>query len=123
VPKEILNGHGDIFNPNAIDMMAALFRLSNLLDGKDAPPIQINAKPGAVGQPLAEAATLAAPEPLPNNKAVTALTPATSLATAQAAPSAALAHAASSSARRPRERKKRPRKSVYLHLVGPAPAK
>ena len=123
VPKEILNGHGDIFNPNAIDMMAALFRLSNLLDGKEAPPIQINSKPGAVGQPLAEAVTLAAPGPLPNNKAVTAPVAAAGLTAAQASPPAPLANAAPSTARKPREHRKRPRKSGYLHLVGTAPAK
>jgi hypothetical protein len=59
VPKEILNGHGDIFNANAIDMMAALFRLSNLLEASGAPmpPIQIQSKPAPTGQSLVPAAT------------------------------------------------------------------
>lgn len=36
VPKELIPSHGDIFNPNARSMMAALFRLNNEL--KPAPP-------------------------------------------------------------------------------------
>jgi hypothetical protein len=71
VPRQILNGHGDIFNPAARDMMAALFRLSNVLDQGVAPPpqIRVNPQPGAVGQPLAEAAPLAAPALSPNEMA------------------------------------------------------
>jgi|SRR5947207_3984886 len=66
VPKEILNGHGDIFNPNAIDMMVALFRLSNLLEpsGAPVPPIMIKSKPEATGQSLVPATTAASPTPL-----------------------------------------------------------
>ncbi len=36
VPKELIPSHGDIFNPNARSMMAALFRLNNEM--KPAPP-------------------------------------------------------------------------------------
>ena len=36
VPKELIPSHGDIFNPNARSMMAALFRLNNSM--KPAPP-------------------------------------------------------------------------------------
>ncbi len=59
VPKEILNGHGDIFNPNAVDMMVALFRLSNLLErsGATSPPIEIRASPKTKGQTLTPAVT------------------------------------------------------------------
>jgi len=66
VPKEILNGHGDIFNPNAIDMMVALFRLSNLLEpsGAPVPPIMIKSKPESTGQSLVPATTAASPAPL-----------------------------------------------------------
>lgn len=66
VPKAILNGHGDIFNPNAIDMMVALFRLSNLLEpsGAPQPPIMIRSKPESTGQSLVPATTAATPAPL-----------------------------------------------------------
>ncbi len=63
VPKEILNGHGGIFNPNARDMMAALFRLSNVLDRENAelPRIEIKSRPSNAGQSLVEAKPPAAP--------------------------------------------------------------
>jgi hypothetical protein len=63
VPKEILNGHGAIFNPNARDMMAALFRLSNVLDREAAPPpsIEIKPRPAVTGQSLTETKPAAAP--------------------------------------------------------------
>jgi hypothetical protein len=66
VPKAILNGHGDIFNPNAIDMMVALFRLSNLLEpsGATVPPVTIKSKPEATGQGLVPATTAATPAPI-----------------------------------------------------------
>jgi hypothetical protein len=101
VPKQILNGHGDIFNPAARDMMAALFRLSNVLDKGAAPPaeITVKARPESVGQPLAEAATLAAPGTPPNETAT----------------------APSGKGKRPR--KSRPRKPLYLQLSGRVPAK
>ena len=101
VPKQILNGHGDIFNPAARDMMAALFRLSNVLDKGAAPPpeITVNPKPRAVGQPLAEAATLAAPAPSPDEMAVASPAPGQ------------------------RPRKARRRKAEFLKLVGRVPAK
>lgn len=101
VPKQILNGHGDIFNPAARDMMAALFRLSNVLDRSDAPPpaITVNPKPRAVGQPLAQAATLAAPAPSPNEIAT---------------PSPAPGH---------RPGKARKRKALFLKQVGRVRAK
>ncbi|MGI9089392.1 MAG: hypothetical protein ACR2HH_16900 [Chthoniobacterales bacterium] len=65
VPKEILNGHGDIFNENAIDMMVALFRLSNVLGktGGSVPPVEIKAKPGTQGQQLTPAVSSNAPVP------------------------------------------------------------
>jgi hypothetical protein len=71
VPKAILNGHGDIFNPNAIDMMVALFRLSNLLEpsGAPVPPIQIKSKPDVKGQSLVPAVTAAAEVPATETEA------------------------------------------------------
>lgn len=109
VPKEILNGHGDIFNPAALDMMAALFRTSNVLDRADAPPpvITVKNEPKAVGQPLAQAATLAAPasaiEPPPAPSPNESPTP----------PPA-------KNGKRPR--KARARKSPFLQQVGRVPA-
>jgi pimeloyl-ACP methyl ester carboxylesterase len=38
VPKEIIAGHGDIFNPNALDMLASFFRLNNPIPGMARPP-------------------------------------------------------------------------------------
>lgn len=75
VPKDILNGHGDIFNPNAIDMMVALFRLSNLLEpsGAPVPPIQIKSKPDTTGQSLVPATTAATPAPLQEAPTATAI--------------------------------------------------
>ncbi len=74
VPKEILDGHGNIFNPAALDMMAALFRMSNVLDQSTTPPpvITVKNEPKAVGQPLAQAVTLAGPAPSPNESATPA---------------------------------------------------
>ena len=37
VPKEIIAGHGDIFNPNALDMLASFFRLNNPIPGMARP--------------------------------------------------------------------------------------
>jgi hypothetical protein len=101
VPKQILNGHGDIFNPAARDMMAALFRLSNVLDRGDAPAaeITVNPKPLTVGQPLAPAAMLAAPAPPPNEAGT---------------PSPAPRH---------RLRKPKKTKALFLQQVGRVPAK
>jgi hypothetical protein len=71
VPKTILNGHGDIFNPNAIDMMVALFRLSNLLEpsGAPMPPIRIKSRPEATGQGLVPTTTAATPAALEQTRA------------------------------------------------------
>jgi hypothetical protein len=101
VPKQILNGHGDIFNPAARDMMAALFRLSNVLDRSDAPlpAITVNPSPLTVGQPLAQATPLAAPAPLPNE-----------IATPSPAPGQ-------------RPRKARKSKALFLKQVGRVRAK
>jgi pimeloyl-ACP methyl ester carboxylesterase len=100
VPKQILNGHGDIFNPAARDMMAALFRLSNVLDRgpAPAPAIMVKDKPASVGQPLAEAVPLAAPASSPE------------------------ATSAPSTARAQRPRKRRARKPDFLQLVRRVPA-
>jgi hypothetical protein len=37
VPKPIIAGHGDIFNPNALAMLAAFFRLNNPIPGMERP--------------------------------------------------------------------------------------
>ncbi len=106
VPKEILNGHGDIFNPNAVDMMAALFRSSNVLNaaGTEKPAINVKSEPTAAGQPLAVAQPLAAPAPSPNESAAAASPP-------------ALAQAASATGARTRKARKRTRRSAFLKLV------
>ena len=59
VPKEILHGHGDIFNPNAIDMMVALFRLSNVLEDRQPPRIEVKDVPDETGRSLKPSAALA----------------------------------------------------------------
>lgn len=48
VDKGILSGHGNIFNAKAVDMMAALFRCSNVIerDQSPAPEIEIKKSPG-----------------------------------------------------------------------------
>jgi hypothetical protein len=93
VPKEILNGHGGIFNPNARDMMAALFRLSNVLDRENAelPRIEIKSRPSSAGQPLAEAKPLAAPA-VPQSESET--TSAAETTAAQLSPSPSKIHRA-----------------------------
>ncbi len=107
VPKEILNGHGDIFNPNAIDMMAALFRSSNALNlsNAPAPAIKVKSEPAVVGQPLGEAQPLAAPATLPNESRT--VTNVSSSPVAQAA--------APAKKRAKKARKRRPR-SPFLRL-------
>ena len=99
VPKEILDGHGNIFNPNAIDMMAALFRSSIVLNdaGTTKPAIKVKAEPTTSGQPLVETQPLAAPIPSPNEPPVAA--------------------APATGAGKPKARKKRARQSPFAQLV------
>ena len=107
VPKEILNGHGDIFNPDAVDMMAALFRSSNVLNAPGAakPAIKVKSEPTVSGQPLALARPLAAPAPSPNESAVAISAP------------PVVAEAAAPAAAKRKARKKRIRRSPFLQLA------
>lgn len=74
VPKEIIAGHGDIFNPNALDMLASFFRLNNPIPGMVRPSNESKpvlsqgvqstmpkAGPGFMGQNKAPAAPQEAP--------------------------------------------------------------
>ena len=86
VPREILHGHGDIFNPNAIDMMVALFRLSNVLErGAAAPTPQVRPRPASTGQSLTTSTTEAPAAAPAQSPAAAAVTPTEAAVRASAA--------------------------------------
>ncbi len=109
VPKQILNGHGNIFNPAALDLYAALFRTSNVLDQENPQPPEITVKkePASVGQPLAAAQTLAAPAPAVAH----------AVATPEPSPNES-ASPAPPTGRKPRKARQHKTRSPYLQQSG-----